>query len=102
VSGPGGLPLSEQSFTAATPDESVFVRVAVPGHVLGVQLEPPAMRHPGHGIADRIVACADVAYLQGQLAVRAEWERAQLAGDALAGMPTAAELATARDRLAKL
>ena len=86
MSGPGGLPLSEQSFTAATPDESVFVRVAV----------------PGHGIADRIVACADVAYLQGQLAVRAEWERAQLAGDALAGMPTAAELATARDRLAKL
>jgi len=49
------VPLSDQSFTAATPDGSVFVRVAVRGHVLGVQLEPEAMGRPGHEIAERIM-----------------------------------------------
>jgi Protein of unknown function (DUF2694) len=95
-------PLSEQSFTASTPDGSVFVRVAVRGHVLGVQLEPEAMRRPGHEIAERIVACADVAYLQGQAAVRDEWERANLAPECLEGMPTQRDLAAARERLGKL
>lgn len=96
------LPLAERSFTAATPDGAVFVRVAVRGHVLGVQLEPEVMTRPGHEIAERIMACADVAYLQGQLAVRAQWEQAGLSADCFAGMPTEAELTAARERLGSL
>jgi hypothetical protein len=96
------LPLAERSFTAATADGAVFVRVAVRGHVLGVQLEPDAMTRPGHEIAERIMACADVAYLQGQVAVRDEWERAGVAPDCFEGMPTEADLAAARERLGNL
>jgi Protein of unknown function (DUF2694) len=96
------LPLSERSFTASTADGAVFVRVATGGHVLGLQLEPEAMTRPGHEIAERIVACADVAYLQGQVAVRAEWEKAGVAADCFEGMPTEADLTAARERLGKL
>ena len=95
-------PLSRRSFTASTPDGSVFVRVAVAGHVLGVQLEPEAMSRPGHAIAERIMACADVAYLQRRMAVRAEWERAHQAPECLEGLATEQDLAAARDRLRKL
>ena len=99
---PTALPLSEQSFTASTSDGSVFVRVAVRGHVFGVQLEPHAMSRPGHELAERIMACADVAYLEGQVAIRDEWESARLSVGSLDGMPTAADLEAARDRLRKL
>ncbi|MDA2893415.1 DUF2694 family protein [Mycolicibacterium sp. BiH015] len=102
MSDPDALPLSEQSFTAATADAAVFVRVAVRGHILGVQLEPAAMTRPGHEIAERIMACADVAYLQGQLAVRRQWEQANLSAEALEGMPTEQDLTAARNRLAAL
>jgi Protein of unknown function (DUF2694) len=102
VNEPAGLPLSEQSCTASTPDASVFVRVAVKGHVLGVQLEPASMNRPAHELAERIVACADVAYLQGQVAIRTEWERARLSLGSLAGMPTEGDLEVARQRLRKL
>jgi hypothetical protein len=94
-----GLPLSEQSFTASTPDGAVFVRVAVRGHVLGVQLEPEAMHRPGHEIAERIMACADVAYLQGQLAVRRQWEQADIDPSSFEDMPTEHDLAAAHERL---
>ena len=97
-----GLPLSKQSFTASTPDGQVFVRVAVRGHILGVQVEPAAMRRAGHELAERIMAAADVAYLQGQVAVRAEWERAGMELDAMEGMPTREDLARAEKRLRRL
>lgn len=93
------LPLSEQSFTASTPDGSVFVRVAVRGHVLGVQLEPQAMQRPGHEIAERIMACADVAYLQGQLAVRRQWEQADIDASSFEDMPSEQDLVAAQERL---
>jgi hypothetical protein len=96
------LPLAERSFTASTTDGAVFVRVATAGHVLGVQLEPGAMARPGHEIAERIMACADVAYLRGQVAVRAEWEKAGVAADCFEGMPTESDLAAARERLGNL
>lgn len=102
MSDEAAVPLSEQSFTASTPDGSVFVRVAVRGHVLGVQLEPQVMHLAGHEIAERIMACADVAYLQGQVAVRKQWEQAGLAPDCFEGMPTEQDLATARERLRTL
>jgi hypothetical protein len=96
------VPLSDQSFTAATPDGSVVVRVAVRGHVLGVQLEPEIMARPGHEIAERIMACADVAYFHGRVAMRRQWEQAGIAMDGLVGIPTEADLAAARERPRKL
>jgi Protein of unknown function (DUF2694) len=96
------LPLAERSFTASTSDETVFVRVAVRGHVLGVQLEPAAMRGSGHELAERIMAAADVAYLEGQVALRNEFERAHVLSDDIDDMPTEQDLAAARERLRKL
>jgi Protein of unknown function (DUF2694) len=92
----------DQSYTASTPDGAVFVRVAVRGNVLGVQLEPEVMRRPGHEIAERIIACADVAYLQGQLTVRAQWEQANIDPGCFADMPTQRELDAAVVRLGGL
>ena len=91
--------IGDQSFTASTADGAVFVRVAVRGHVLGVQLEPEVMFRPGHEIAERIIACADVAYLQGQLAVRAQWEQANVDPGCFEDMPTERDLDAARARL---
>ena len=97
------LPLRDRSFTAHTPDESVWVRVSLRGETR-VQLEPAAMRRPGHEVAERVMACADVAYLLGQLALRRELERAYLADAAAAvdGMPTPSDLAAAQERLGRL
>lgn len=88
--------MSEESFTASTPDNTVFVRVAVAGHTLGVQIEPDAMRFPAHTIAERIMACNDVAYLKGQLVIRAELQQAAIPVD---DMPTEHDLAEAVRRL---
>ena len=38
---------AEREYTANTVDETVWVRVAGTGEVLGVQLEPPVMERPG-------------------------------------------------------
>ncbi len=77
--------LTEQSFTAATPDNTIFVRVALAGHTLGVQIEPAAMKRPAIEIARGIMACNDVAYLKGQLVIRAELEGRSIPVD---DMPT--------------
>ena len=55
---------ADREYTAHTVDETVWVRVAGSGEVLGVQLEPAVMRRPGHEIAARIQACADAAYAE--------------------------------------
>lgn len=102
MSAPADPPIDEQSFVAATTDQSVWVRVAVKGGILGVQLEPPVMQRPGHEIAERIMACADVAYLEGQVALRQLAERARVDAESLAGMATAADLERARARLREL
>ena len=96
------LPLSEQAFLARTPDDAVLVRVAVKGSILGVQLEPKAMRDNMHELAQRIMACADVAYLQGQVALRQQMEHAKLDPVCYADFPTEGDLAAARDRLRNL
>ena len=98
----GPVALSDQSFLAATPDGEVMVRVAVKGHVLGVQLEPEVMRRPGHEIAERIMACADVAYLQGQLALRQQMQQANVDPVCYEDMPVEQDLVAARERLRKL
>ncbi|WP_425004971.1 DUF2694 family protein [Mycolicibacterium sp. S3B2] len=96
------LPLSEQAFLARTADDAVLVRVAVKGFILGVQLEPKAMRDPMHELAQRIMACSDVAYLQGQVALRQQMEQAQLDPVCYTDFPTEGDLAAARDRLRNL
>lgn len=93
------LPLSEQAFLARTPDDAVLARVAVKGHVLGVQLEPQAMKNPMHVLAQRIMACTDVAYLQGQVAQRTQMEQARLDPVCYADLPTDQYLDDARARL---
>jgi len=93
---------ADREYTANTLDETVWVRVAGSGEVLGVQLEPAVMRRPGHEIAARIQACADVAYLEGQVHQRHEWEAAGVPRDAFSWLPTREELEQARARLRAL
>lgn len=93
---------ADREYTASTPDETVWVRVSAFGQVLGVQLEPPVMELRGHEIAARIQACADVAYLEGQVALRGEFEQAGPAGEGRAWMPTQDDLDQARARLRNL
>ncbi len=91
--------MTEESYTAATPDNAIFVRVAVAGHTLGVQIEPAAMKRPASEIAQGIMACNDVAYLKGQLMIRAELEDRSIPVD---DMPTQQDLAAAERKLAEL
>ena len=76
--------MTDESFTASTPDNAVFVRVAVAGHTLGVQIEPETMQLPAHVIAERIMACNDVAYLKGQLVIREQLQQAAIPVDDMA------------------
>ena len=93
----------EQSFAAATPDGSVVVRAAAAGQVLGVQLEASVMRRTGHEIAQRVMACAEAAYLEGQVRRRDQWAQAHVAPEAYESwMPTQADLSAARARLGRL
>ncbi|MCG5433039.1 DUF2694 domain-containing protein [Mycobacterium sp. MYCO198283] len=91
--------MTPESFDAVSPDNLVYVRVAVQGHTLGVQIEEGAMRLPAHEIARRIMACNDVAYLRGQLAIRQALERSQIPVD---DMPTEADLAQAERNLREI
>jgi DNA-binding protein YbaB len=90
------------SYTAATPDGAVFVRVATAGHIVGVQIEPSVMRRAGHEIAARIVACADDAYLQGQTMIRDVMAAGGAPPECYAWMPDRADLVAARTRLETL
>jgi hypothetical protein len=91
-----------REYTANTRDETVWVRVAGSGQVLGVQLEPPVMDLRGPEIAERIQACADVAYLEGQVVLRDALADAGLPADAIAWMATHEDLDQARTRLRNL
>jgi hypothetical protein len=93
---------AERDHTAHTLDETVWVRVAGSGEVLGVQLEPAVMSRPGSQIAARIQACADVAWMEGQLLQRQEWESAGLPSGDFADMPTVQDLEKARAYLRTL
>jgi hypothetical protein len=93
---------ADREYTANTPDETVWVRVGGTGQVLGVQLERQVMRRPGHEIAERIQACADVAYFEGQVDLRAEFEKRGAPADAISWMATGKDLEDARARLRRL
>jgi hypothetical protein len=90
---------ADREYTANTPDESVWVRVAGTGRVLGVQLEEPVMRRRGGEIAERIQACADVAYFEGQVALREEAEKRGAPVEAIGWMATREDLEAARATL---
>ena len=92
-------PAAEQSHFHATPDGSVWVRVAEAGHVVGVQIEPAAMRRPGHRIAEQIMACADAAYLEGQVAQRRALAALWGTDEVVQAMATEDDLAAALNRL---
>jgi hypothetical protein len=93
------LAVEDQSFSHATPDGSVWVRVAVDGRVLGVQVEPAAMRRGGHRLAEQIMACADAGYLEGQLALRHVLAGVWGTETVVDAMPTERDLAEALERL---
>jgi hypothetical protein len=93
---------ADREYTAHTVDETVWVRVAGSGQVLGVQLEPSVMERRGHEIAERIQACADVAYFQGQVALRTEIEQRGAPQYALSWMATREDLIKAQARLRNL
>ncbi len=93
---------ADREYTAHTVDETVWVRVAGSGQVLGVQLEPSVMERRGHEIAERIQACADVAYFLGQVALRTEIEQRGAPQYALSWMATREDLIKAQARLRNL
>jgi hypothetical protein len=93
---------ADREYTANTVDETVWVRVAGSGQVVGVQLEPPVMTRPGREIAERIQACADVAYFEGQVELRADFERQGAPADSISWMATRDDLEQARVRLGRL
>jgi hypothetical protein len=93
---------ADREYTANTRDETVWVRVAGTGRVLGVQLEEPVMRRPGAEIAARIQACADVAYFEGQVALREEAENSGAPAEGIGWMATREDLEAARATLRRL
>jgi hypothetical protein len=93
---------ADREYTAHTLDETVWVRVAGSGQVLGVQLEPAVMERRGHEIAERIQACADAAYFEGQVALRTEFEQRGAPQYALTWMATREDLIKAQARLKDL
>lgn len=62
-------------FEQWSPDGTVYTRVSPEGPTLGIQLEPTIQRLNGSQIAARIIACNDVAYLKGRLAMRKAFEQ---------------------------
>ena len=58
------------AFEAWAPDGTCYTRVSIDGHTLGVQLEPAVHQLTGQQVAERLIACNDVAYLKGRLATR--------------------------------
>ena len=98
----GAAPPAEQSFCQATPDGSVWVRVSVRGHIVGVQIEPAAMRRGGHRIAEQLMACADAAYLEGQVSQRRSLTALWGTDAVVEGMPTERDLAAALARLKEM
>lgn len=86
------------AFEQWSPDGTCYTRVAAEGPTLGIQLEPSIKELSGSQIAERIMACNDVAYLQGRLALRAVFEQ-DPDRFSLDGLETQEDLNAARRRL---
>lgn len=93
--------MSEQKdsvFEQWCPDGTCYTRVSADGPTLGIQLEPSIHQLTGTQIAERLMACNDVAYLRGRLAMRAEFEK-DPDRYSLDGLETQADLNAAIRRL---
>ena len=86
------------AFEQWCPDRTCYTRVSADGPTLGIQLEPSIQQLSGTQIADRVMACNDVAYLRGRLAMRAAFEK-DPDRYSLDGLETQAELNAAIRRL---
>ena len=86
------------AFEQWCPDGTCYTRVSAEGPTLGIQLEPSIHRLSGTQIAERLMACNDVAYLRGRLAMRAEFEK-DPSRYSLDGLETQADLNAAIRRL---
>ena len=93
--------LSEKAFEACAPDGTCYTRVSIDGHTLGVQLEPTVTRLSGPQVAERLIACNDVAYLKGRVAARAVVEADPHLRE-FDGFETCADLAAANRRLRRI
>lgn len=93
--------MSEQYATAFEqwcPDGTCYTRVSVDGPTLGVQLESTIAKLSGSQIAARLMACNDVAYLRGRVAMRQAFEK-EPGMRSLEGLETQADLNAALKRL---
>ncbi|MDO3042128.1 hypothetical protein [Mycobacteroides abscessus] len=93
--------MSEQqqgAFEQWCPDLTCYARVAVAGPTLGWQIEPSMRNLTGSQLAERLMACNDVAYLRGRVQMRAAFEK-DPGRRSLEGMETQADLNAALRRL---
>lgn len=79
------------AFDQWCPDGTCYTRVSSEGPTLGIQLEESIKHLTGPQVAERIVACNDVAYLRGRLELRAEFEK-DPTQHSLDGLETQADL----------
>jgi hypothetical protein len=86
------------AFEQWCPDGTCYTRVSAEGPTLGIQLEPSIQQLTGAQIAERVMACNDVAYLRGRLAMRTAFEK-DPGRYSLDGLETQADLNAAIRRL---
>jgi hypothetical protein len=86
------------AFEQWCPDGTCYARVSVEGPTLGVQIEPSMRQLTGTQLAERLMACNDVAYLAGRVALRKAFEK-EPGRRSLEGLETQADLNAAIRRL---
>lgn len=95
--------MSEEAavFEQWCPDGICFARVSVSGPTVLMHLEQGARRFTGSQLAERLMACNDVAYLSGRVQMRTEFEK-EPDRRSLDGFETQADLNAAVRRLQSL
>ena len=86
------------AFDQWCPDGTCYARVSVSGPTLGVQIEASMRELTGTQLAERLMACNDVAYLRGRVAIRSAFEK-EPGRRSLEGLETQADLNAALRRL---
>lgn len=86
------------AFDQWCPDGTCYARVSISGPTLGVQIETSMRELTGTQLAERLMACNDVAYLRGRVAIRSAFEK-EPGRRSLEGLETQADLTAALRRL---
>lgn len=86
------------AFDQWCPDGTCYARVSISGPTLGVQIETSMRELTGTQLAERLMACNDVAYLRGRVAIRTAFEK-EPGRRSLEGLETQADLTAALRRL---